>query len=64
MIRSNIKKIMIEKKVTYAVLERLTGVSSQTVTRARSPRIRELSLEKLESIAIALGVKIKDLFDE
>ena len=64
MIRSNVKKIMTERQVTYTALEKLTGVSSQTITRARTPRIRELSLEKLRKIAAALGVKIKDLFDE
>ena len=64
MIRSNVKRIMSEKEVTYKALEKLTSVSSQTITRARSARIRELSLEKLRKIAAALGVKIKDLFDE
>ena len=33
-------------------------------TRARSRRIREMSLETLETIAHALGVTIKDQFDE
>ncbi len=33
-------------------------------TRARSRRIREMSLETLETIAHALGVTVKGLFDE
>lgn len=64
MIQSNIKTIMERKKITYVMLERATGLSSQTITRARGPRIREVSLDKLETIARALGVPIKDLFDE
>lgn len=64
MIQSNVKKIMEEKGITYIMLENMTKVSSQTITRARGPRIREISLEKLKSIATALGVKIKDLFEE
>lgn len=61
---SNVKKIMEERGITYARLEAVTGLSSQTITRARSPRIREMSLETLETIAHALGVSVKELFDE
>ena len=64
MIQSNVKFIMEQKKITYAMLESATGLSSQTITRARGPRIREISLDKLATIAQALGVSIKDLFDE
>ncbi len=64
MIESNVKNIMENMCVTYAELESLTGLSSQTITRARSSRIREMSLETLEVIAYALEVTIKDLFDE
>ena len=64
MIQSNVKIIMKNGEMTYAVLESLTGLSSQTITRSRSPRIREMSLETLETITHALGVGIKDLFDE
>ncbi|WP_232221606.1 helix-turn-helix domain-containing protein [Desulfovibrio sp. 6_1_46AFAA] len=64
MIESNVKNIMKNMHITYAELESVTGLSSQTITRARSRRIREMSLETLETIAHALGVTIKDLFDE
>ena len=36
----------------------------QTVNRARGPMIVRCTLETLATIAVALGVKIKDLFDE
>lgn len=64
MIQSNVKIIMENWGMTYAVLESLTGLSSQTITRSRGPRIREMSLETLETIVHALGVGIKDLFNE
>lgn len=64
MIESNVKNIMENMDITYAELESVTGLSSQTITRARSRRIREMSLEPLETIAHALGMTVKDLFDE
>lgn len=64
MIRSNVKCIMERQNITYVMLEKATGFSSQTITRARGSRIREVSLDKLETIARALGVSIKDLFEE
>lgn len=64
MIKSNIKKLMEEKGITYAVIEKATGFSSQTITRARGEMIRECRLSTLEAIAKALGVRICDLFEE
>ena len=64
MIYSKIKKIMEEKKVTTRAILTSTGISSQTLNRARGPLIRECRLSTLEAIAGALGVKVKDLFDE
>lgn len=64
MIKSNIKKIMESKEMTYALLEKATGFSSQTITRARGEMIRECRLSTLEAVAKALGVKICDLFEE
>ncbi len=64
MIQSNVKVLMERQRITYAMLAKATGISSQTITRARGARIRELSLDKLHVIACALGVTIKDLFDE
>lgn len=64
MLKSNIKKIMIAKGVTYKELEEKTGLSSQTITRARSHLISECRMSTLWNIARALGVSVKDLFSE
>ena len=64
MISSQIKEIMEDKGVTYVELERMTGLSNLTITRARSELIRECKLSTLEAIASALGVRIYDLFDD
>lgn len=64
MIKSRLKEWMEEKAVTYAALEQATGLSSQTITRARGDMIRECRLSTLESIAKVLGIRIRDLFEE
>ena len=64
MVKSKVKELMEEKGVTYVMLEKATGFSSQTITRARGEMIRECRLSTLEAIANALGVKICDLFDQ
>lgn len=55
---------MNEKKVTYKELEARTGLSSQTITRARNHLIIECRMSTLLNIAQALDVKVKDLFSE
>lgn len=64
MIKSRIKEVMRERGMTYASLEQKTGLSSQTITRARGEMIRECRLSTLELIAHALDVRITDLFAE
>ena len=64
MIKSNLKEITERLDVTYKQLEEKTGVSSQTITRARGEMISECRLSTLETIAKALGVSTKDLYDE
>ena len=64
MIKSNLKEIMERLDVTYKRLEEKTGVSGQTITRARGEMISECRLSTLETIAKALGVSTKDLYDE
>lgn len=64
MIKSNVKKLMDTLGVTYAQLEQKTGLSSQTITRARGHLISECRLSTLLSIAKALQVSTKDLYDE
>ena len=64
MIKSNLKKIMERLDVTYKQLEEKTGISSQTITRARGDMISECRLSTLETIAKALGVSTKELYEE
>lgn len=64
MLKSNLKEIMERLNVTYKQLEEKTGISSQTITRARGDMISECRLSTLETIAKALGVTTKDLYDE
>ena len=64
MITSNIKELMEDKGITYIELERRTGLSNQTISRARGALIRECKLSTLELIARALRVPIAALFDE
>lgn len=64
MLKSNLKEIMERLNVTYKQLEEKTGISSQTITRARGDMISECRLSTLETIAKALGVSTKDLYDE
>ena len=64
MIKSNLKEIMERLDVTYKELEEKTGISSQTITRARGDMISECRLSTLETIAKALEVSTKDLYEE
>ena len=64
MIKSKIKELMENKGITYTALEQRTGLSSQTITRARGEMIRECRLSTLEAIAKVLDVRIAELFEE
>ena len=64
MIVSNLKILMKEKNITVRALQERTGRALETLQRARGPLIRECRLSTLEAIAGALGVKVKDLFEE
>ena len=64
MLSSNVSKIMTDKGVTYEAIQKTTGLSPQTVARARGPRIGTCTLNTLATIAAALGVRVKDLFEE
>ena len=65
MFKSNIRMIMEEKKITMREMTALTGLSSRTLTKARSDaEISECRLSTLARIAAALGVKTKRLFEE
>lgn len=64
MIISNIKQIMNQKKITIRALCSTTDLSLETICRARDERFVTCTVVTLEAIAKALGVKVKDLFDE
>ncbi len=64
MFKSKVKEIMESKGVTYVVFEEKTGLSSQTITRARGDMIKECRLSTLKAIADSLEVKVSDLFEE
>ncbi|MDD3313177.1 helix-turn-helix transcriptional regulator [Pseudodesulfovibrio sp.] len=62
--QSNLKKLMKEKGTTILGLADETGLSSRTIQRARDERIELCTLKTLAVIAEALGVGVKQLFDE
>ena len=64
MIISRVKETMEGQGVTMRELMSRTGLSMQTVNRARGPMIARCTLETLATIAAALGVKVKALFEE
>ena len=55
---------MKEKKITYRCLAELSGISGETINRARGAFIYECKLSTLDALSKVLNVKIKDLFDE
>lgn len=63
-IRSNVKKIMEDQGVSCRKLSERTKLSKLIVERARKDDIKKCKLETLVIIANALGVSVKDLFDE
>lgn len=63
-ITSNVKQLMLDKKITVAGMMTLTGLSNETIMRARDHRMESCSLRTLATIAAALGVRVKDLFEE
>lgn len=63
-ITSKVKPLMTEKNVTVVGMMTLTGLSNETVMRARDQRIESCSLRTLAAIAGALGVRTKDLYEE
>lgn len=61
---SNLKTIMKEKGFTILALADETGFSSRTIQKARDGRIESCTLKTLAKIAMTLGCKTKDLFEE
>jgi DNA-binding Xre family transcriptional regulator len=63
-IYNNIKKIMTEKNITIDALAQKTNLSIGTIKRARADQIIDCRFSTLITIADALEVQVKDLFDE
>ncbi|MGA2403554.1 MAG: helix-turn-helix transcriptional regulator [Syntrophobacteraceae bacterium] len=65
MVRSRINYILLDKKMKAGTLIERTGLAKETVLRARKDEaFPSCSIRTLEIIARALGVKIRDLFEE
>lgn len=65
MLRSRIDDILWEKRLKPAEFVRQSGMPRKTLLRARKDEtLPACTLKTLETIAEALGVKIKDLFEE
>ncbi len=67
MISSNIKMLMDERGLSFRGLETLSGVTLKTIHRARQDgegNIESCTLATLAQLARALGVQVKDLFEE
>ncbi len=64
MIRSKLKDRMSDAGMTIQALADKTGLSTNTITRARGDLIGRCTLDTLRFIATAMGVKVKDLFEE
>lgn len=64
MLRGKVKEAMEQKGITIRQLVAMTGLSSGTIHRARGGQFTKCTLETLATIAGALGVKVKDLFEE
>lgn len=63
--KSYVKEIMKKKGITLRQLMAETGLANKTVLNARDDiKILTCGLGTLETIARALGVSVKDLFEE
>lgn len=65
MIKSNVKDFMEKAGVSVRKGASLTGLSTQTISRARrDDTFSSCSIETLQTIARACGCRVKDLFTE
>lgn len=63
--RSRVKQFMTMQSVTLADLEKKTGLSRPTILRARldgENGIETCTLRVLKKVAVALGLRVSDLF--
>lgn len=63
-IMSRVRDKMEQAGATVQSVADQTGLSPQTIMRARGPRVGTCTLNTLTTIAGALGVAVKDLFEE
>lgn len=64
MLEGKVKEIMEQNGVTIRQLAGMTGLSSGTLHRVRGEQFTKCTLDTLATIAGALGVKVKELFEE
>lgn len=64
MISSKVREVMEAKAVTVREVMERTGLAKETVNRSRGPMIARCTLETLATIAGALGVQTKDLYQD
>lgn len=65
MVKSNVKQLMKAKNEKIRQLVERIDISRQTLMRARDDAtVGSCSVDTLYKIAVALGVSVKDLFDE
>lgn len=62
--KSNIRELMEKQGLSIAKLADKTQLSRKIIERSRGKDIKKCKLETLAIIALGLGVKMKDLFDE
>lgn len=63
--KSNLTRLMKDKKITIRALEEISGINNVTICRARTDdKIGRCSLDTLARIAHALNVRVCDLFEE
>ena len=68
MLVSKVKQVMEQRGFTIKQLVKTTGLAEETIMRARrgggTGQLGSCTLQTLEIMANALGVKVKDLFEE
>ena len=65
MVKYRLKEVLKEKGVSQGKLSRMTNVSLSTIQRLSvEGSTYNVSMEVLEKIAKALGVRISDLYEE
>lgn len=60
---SNVKEVMEREGFTIRKMENMTGLTHITILKARSDNIINCKLSTLHTLASAMNVSIKELFD-